>query len=398
MKNSRSALRHLALTSALVLISAASAHAVEADAFGARLKAVFKDYGTQLDWSGISEDGSRLVLQGVTIESPGHPEKVAVGDVTLDDVTEQSGGYRIGTVTLPDYRTTEDGTTVSASGLVITGLTVPAENEADPIAALMLYDSASLANLSVETGDKPVFSLTGLTMKITPPANGKPLEFNGIAEKFTADLASTADPQSKEVLDRMGYQTINGTVNVAGSWQPTDGRFDLAQYDIKVDNVGTFGMKFDIGGYTTEFLKKVQDLQKQMAAQPEGADSSAQGLAMLGLMQELTFNAASIRWDDDSLTNKLLDFFAQSQGQKPADLANQVKAIVPFLMAQLNNPELANQVTQAVTAFLDNPKSFEITARPPSAVPFAVIVAGAMSDTPQELVKTLAVSVSANSD
>ena len=50
-----------------------------------------------------------------------------------------------------------------------------------------------------------------------------------------------------------------------------------------------------------------------MAAQPEGADNSAQGLAMLGLMQQLTFNSASLRWDDNSLTNKAIDYIAKMQ-------------------------------------------------------------------------------------
>ena len=84
-------------------------------------------------------------------------------------------------------------------------------------------------------------------------------------------------------------------------------------------------------------------------------------------MQQLTFNSASIRWDDDSLTKKVLDFVASSQGQKPEDIANQAKAIVPFLMAQLNNAELTQQVTEAVTKYLDEPKSIEISAEPDAA-------------------------------
>ena len=40
-------------------------------------------------------------------------------------------------------------------------------------------------------------------------------------------------------------------------------------------------------------------------------------------------------------------------------------------MAQLNNAELAQQVTDAVTQFLDEPKSLEIAAEPDAAGPFA---------------------------
>ena len=98
-----------------------------------------------------------------------------------------------------------------------------------------------------------------------------------------------------------------------------------------------FGMTFDLGGYTLDFIKSLQEMQKKMAAQPAGADNSAQSMAMLGLMQQLTFNGASIRFDDDSLTNKALDYVAKQQGRSRDDIINQAKAIVPFVPAQLNN-------------------------------------------------------------
>ena len=152
---------------------------------------------------------------------------------------------------------------------------------------------------------------------------------------------------------------------MAGSWQPADGRLALSQYDISVENAGTLGMTFDLGGYTPDFIKSLQDMQKKMAAQPEGADNSAQGMAMLGLMQQLTFNGATIRFDDDSLTGKVLDYRRASSREQPEDIANQAKAMLPFLMAQLNNPELTQQVTdRRRRTYLDEPKSIEISAAP----------------------------------
>lgn len=397
MKSYRSTFRQLALSSALVLISVASAHALDANAFGARLKAVLADQGAEINWTNLTENGTQVVLEGVTIGAAGKPEKANLGNVTLDNITEENGGYKIGTLSLPDYSTTEEGMTFAVSGITVDGLTIPAEG-ADPVAAMMMYSNAKLASMSVKQGDKDVFSMEDLHVEITPVAEGKPLEFSGAAEKFTADLSQTEDPQSKAVIEALGYQTINGSFEMNGSWQPTDGHLALSQYDVTVENAGTLGMTFDLGGYTPDFVKSIKDLQKQMAAAPEGADNSAQGMAILGLMQQLTFASASIRWDDDSLTKKVLDFVATSQNAKPEDIANQAKAVVPFLMAQLNNPELTTQVTEAVTKYLDEPKSIEISAEPEKEVPFAVIMAGAMSGAPQDLAKTLAVSVNANED
>jgi len=343
MKPYRSGLRHLALTSAIVLVSVASAHALDTNAFGTRLKAVLAQQGAQINWTNISENGTQVVLEGVTVTAPGSPEKANVGNVTLDNITEENGGYKIGTIALPNYSVTEDGMTIDVSGVTINGLTLPAENVTDPVSSLMMYSNANLASLSVKQGDKSVFSADNLHFEITPSTEGKPLEFAGALEKFSADLSQTQDPQSKAVIEALGYQTINGNIQMAGSWQPSDGMIGLSQYDISVENAGTLGMTFDLGGYTPQFLKSVQDLQKQMASQPAGGDNSAQGLAMLGLMQQLTFHAASIRWDDDSLTKKVLDFVASSQGQKPEDIANQAKAVVPFLMRSSTIPSLPSR-------------------------------------------------------
>jgi hypothetical protein len=398
MQIHRTALRKLVLSAIIVVGPVASAHAVDTAAFGERLKAVVAAQGAEIGWSNITENGTQVVLEGVTVGAAGKPEKANLGNVTLDNIADANGGFKIGTLAFQDYSTTEEGMTFAIAGASITGLTLPAANSTDPLASMMLYDKADLATVSVKKGDKQLFSLDKLHVELSPAVDGKPMEFTGAAEKFSADLTETEDPQSKAVIEALGYQQINGYFEMAGSWQPTDGRIGLTQYDISVEKAGTLGMTFDLGGYTPGFVKSIQDLQKQMAAAPAGSDNSAQGLAILGLMQQLTFNSASIRWEDDSLTKKVLDFVASSQGQKPEDIANQAKAIVPFLMAQLNNPELAQQVTEAITKYLDEPKSVEISAEPDAAVPFAVIMAGAMSGAPQDLAKTLKVSVSANED
>ena len=118
-------------------------------------------------------------------------------------------------------------------------------------------------------------------------------------------------------------------------------------------------------------------------------------MAMLGLMQQLSFTGASIRFDDASLTNKALDYAAKQQGAKRTDLVNQGKAILPMMAAQLGNAEFAQALGTAVSAYLDSPKNIEIKAAPAKPVPFAIIAAGGMAD-PKSLIKTLGVTVNAN--
>lgn len=386
----------LALSTFLATMPLNAAFAQDA-AVAERLKGLFANQGIELSWTGLAGDASRTVLQGVTVKTPADDDRLAIGDVTLEGISGSDAGYAVESVSTQGFSHTQDGATVDVSPLTIHDMTIPAENAADPMASILMYKSADLASLSVKLAGKTAFSMNNLSVQVTPPANDTPLTFAGGIESFTGDLSVTQDPKSRQVIDALGYQTVSGNIALAGSWNPSDGKMTLSKYDITVDDAGTFGMAFDVSGYTLDFVKSLQEMQKRMADKPDGGDNSAEGMAILGLLQQLTFNGASIRFEDDSLTGKLLDYFAKQQGMKPKDIANQAKAIVPFGMAQLNNPELTMQTTMAVSAFLDNPKSIEIAATPATPVPFALIMAGAMSS-PRELTKTLGLGVKANQD
>ncbi|WP_310327264.1 hypothetical protein [Aminobacter aminovorans] len=397
MTQHRSAFRKLALTTFLFSLPLNAAFAQDATAVAERLKSVLAGQNVTLGWSSVTGDASEAVLEGATIALAGEGKPLSIGKLTLSGITEENRGFKIETITTEPYSLNEGPTKVEVSPLTIGNVTLPATDSTDLLASFLMYETANLDNVSVKIGDKQAFQMTNFAAEVTRPADGNAMEFTGSAEKFTADLTLVEDPQSKAAIEALGYQNISGDFQMEGTWQPTDGRMALSSYDITVDNAGTLGMTFDLGGYTVEFLKSVQELQKKMAAQPEGTDNSAQGLAMLGLMQQLTFNGATVRFDDDSVTNKVLEYLAKQQNMTAKDIANQAKAIVPFLMMELNNPELSTQVTAAVTAYLDAPKSIEIAAKPASPVPFALLAASGMSN-PKDLPKTLGLTVTANQD
>ncbi|MDQ6434960.1 hypothetical protein RB623_12960 [Mesorhizobium sp. LHD-90] len=397
MSAHRNILKKLTLSTFLLSSVVFGAHAQDAAAVAERMKQLLALQGTNLSWSSISGEGANFSLEGVKVGFTGQPDALEIGKLSFEGVADDNGGFAIDTVTTEAYTKTQDGMTFEISPFKMTGVKLPAQGSTDPIANLVFYEAAELASLNVKMGDKTAFSLENLTAEITPPSADKAMEFTGGAEKFSADLTLVTDPQAKAAIEAMGYQAITGSLDLEGSWNPADGRMDFSTYDITVDNAGTFGMTFDIGGYTPDFIRALQEVQKQMAAQPAGADDSAQGLAMLGLMQQLTFHSASMRWDDDSLTGKAIDYIAKMQNMKPEDIKNQAKAIVPFLTAQLNNPDLSAAITAAVTKYLDDPQSIEVSAEPAAPVPFSQIAAAGMAN-PVDLTKSLGVTVTANED
>lgn len=396
MSNHRALLNRLAISGFMLVVPLSSVYAQDATAVGERLKAALSKQDMTLTWDKISGDTAKMIIEGAKLSMPGEATQLPVGTITLTDIKEDAGNFVAGTATLPNYTTTQEGLTLSMTGIGFTNLRLPPQDSTDPIASFLMYETADMESLSVKMGDKQAFAMDRLHFEVEPPVDGNPMAFSGAADKFSADLSLVEDADTRKLIEALGLVDLNGTFDLAGYWQPTDGRLAIEQYNVSVDNAGTLGLSFDFGGYTPAFIKSMQDLQKTMAAAPEGSDTSAQGLAMLGLMQQLNFHSASIRFDDASLTGKILAYLADQQKIKPADVANQAKAILPFMMAQLNDADLTAQVTGAVNTYLGDPKSIEVSAEPENPVPFAVIMAGAMAQSPKDLVKVLGVSVTAN--
>ena len=387
-------IRTFTLSALLAFVPLAGASAQTVEEAAERLKTYAADQGLQIEWDSLDVEGADATLVGARGGFDG--TVVPLGDIMLKGVSRDDKGYRIESISMNSYYTAdeEDEASFSMRDIAMDKVLLPDEALRDNYGGFLFYETAKVQEARLRLGGVDVFSLSDLHFEMTEPTDGAAMEFTGAAEGFTLDLSLMEDEDQLAVVQALGYEQVEGYLEMAGSWNPQDGRTALSQFDVTVADAGTFGMSFDLGGYTPALIGSLREMQKQIAANPD-ADNSAQGLAILGLLQQLSFHGAEIAFADDSLTGKVLDFVARNQGMQPSDVANQAKAVVPFALAQLNNPELAMQAAQAVSAFLDDPQSLRVSAVPAQPVPFALIMATAMS-TPTELTKSLNVSVSAN--
>lgn len=383
----------LKLAAATLVASTAlsTAFAATADDAVARFKEIVEDQGVVIEWDRADVDSDDVLLVDVKVGAEG--EMIAVGDVTLLGITRVDNGFRIEDIVFDDMLFGEDDTALSIEDAVLSGVLLPDAGNIDRFGGTMYYDSAFVGEIAISVGDQEVASLADFYTQMTAPTDTEPMNFTGGAEEFYLDLRTVEDADQKAVLKALDLEEVTGSFLFEGYWDPKDGRFALTRYNTTIDDAGTIGISADIGGYTSEFMASLRELQAKMGTTEE--ENSAQGLAILGLMQQLTFHGMEINYIDDSFTKKLLNYVAESQGMKPSDMANQAKAILPFALAQLENPELTMQATQAISAFIDNPQSLSIKAIPASPVPFALIMAAAMS-APAELTKTLGVTVTSN--
>ncbi|WP_104665767.1 hypothetical protein [Ensifer adhaerens] len=390
----------LMMASAALLTLTGPAFALDGADLMKKLDAATNANGTAITYDKAEVDGDKVTVTGVKLKvasQPGEAVDLKIGDLTFEGVEEtEGGGYYAETVSFPDVNVSQDEGSISVKDILLSGLTIPANATGGTINDILLYESASTGAITVGSKGKEVFSLESTEANLARQENDAGFDFDATASGIKADLSSVEDAKTKEAIEKLGLTTIDGALTMKGSWEVESGNVALEEYALDFKNVGRLNFALDISGYTLAFVKSMQEAMKAAEANPNKEEANqAMGLAMMGLMQQLTFNSAEIRFDDASITKKALDYAGSQQGVSGEQMAQSLKGLVPIMMAQLNVPELQNQVSAAVNAYLDGPKSLTISAAPEKPVPFPMIMGAAMG-APNTIPSVLGVKVTAN--
>ncbi|OWO93083.1 hypothetical protein B5E41_19940 [Rhizobium esperanzae] len=386
----------LMLSSAAFFSLAGSAFALDGTDLLNKINAAYAAQGGTIAAENIDIDGTTVTLKNVTLKPTGG-ESLPIGEITLSGVEEdEDGGYYIEEAAFPDINKTQDGVTVTAQELTLGGISVPATAGGDSLDTMMLYETAHTGPLKVVKDGAEVFSLLQTDMNLTLREDESGFDFEGAFKSMKADLSKAEDAQSKDAIEKLALQHVQGDITMKGAWELAPGTIDISEFAFDFTNIGKLNLGFKISGYTMAFMKSMQDAMKESEANPNKEQSQqALGLAMLGLMQQLSFEAAQVRFEDASITKRALDYAGSQQNMSGKQMADSLKAMTPIMLAQLNIPELQNAVSAAVNTFLDDPKSLTVKAAPEKPVPFPTIVGAAMG-APNTLPQVLGVKVSAN--
>ncbi|WLS01889.1 hypothetical protein [Shinella oryzae] len=385
------------LAGAALATLASPAFALDGADLMTKLNATYATSGVSVGYSNVAVDGSTVTLEGTELKATGTDTPIKLGTVTMEGVEEDGdGGYTIETIGFEDVNVTEADSTVSAKDLALNGVVVPGKIVPGTLESLLMYESASAGPISVTAKGKEVFSLSGMETNITRMDNDAGLEFDAKLSDLKADLTSVEDPKAKDTLNKLGIQTLEGEVSMAGNWELASGKLAVDEYAFDFKDIGRLNLQLAFSGYTLDFIKNMQEALKAAEANPNKEEANAaMGMAMMGLVQQLTFNNATISFEDASITKKLLDYAGSEQGVTGDQMAQSLKGLVPIMIAQLNMPDLQNQISAAVNTYLDDPKSIKISAEPKEPVPFPMIMGAAMG-APQTIPQVLGVTVTAN--
>jgi hypothetical protein len=215
------------------------------------------------------------------------------------------------------------------------------------------------------------------------------------AGTFSINVNNIAIPESAlalvdqgGMLKQLGYTSLNLDFTTTGDMKLTG---DKVSYRFDVGINGRDIAKLSLGAGFADIPLAVY--AQLLSAHTEGKEPDY--AALLPQMQQVLLNGASLRFEDQSLVNRLMPMAAAINGMDENTLRASIGPMLQLALVQFQNEAFAQQAMAAVNAFFANPKSLTITAKPAAALSVAQL--SAMDpNKPGEAITKLGLTVTAN--
>lgn len=213
--------------------------------------------------------------------------------------------------------------------------------------------------------------------------------------KYTAKLSNIFIPEAllaqadqTGMLKQLGYTSLSFDINADGTSAIGESTADYAfNFGLAGKDIAT--VKFGLGANAIP-LAVFEEMQ---TAQSQGRQPDFSKL--MPDLQNVEVTGASFRFEDASITKKVLPMLAAMQGMDEKTLVASVGPMMQMGLMQLQNEAFAKQAMDAVSAFLAAPKSITLTAKP--AAPLKVSDFMTMNpQAPGEAITRMGLGVTAN--
>lgn len=189
------------------------------------------------------------------------------------------------------------------------------------------------------------------------------------------------------MLKQLGYSALS--FDVGGDGDLNVGPEKLG-FNVDIFYAGKDMATIKIGGAAAEIpvalIGELKSLENQ--GQPDPAK-------ILPLVQGIQVSRVKVRFEDQSITKKVLPLIAKMQGMDEATLMANTGAMLQLGLAELKNPAFTQKAVEAVNAYLKDPRSLTILAQP--AQPITVQQLMTLDpNNPGAAIDQLGVTISAN--
>lgn len=350
---------------------------------------------------GIKSDGNgNATITNLTLATPaegGSPGfNLKMGEVTFSGISERGQSlYQIEQANFSNISievSGEDGFSISVPKASAEGWYIRALGD-NPTPVEQLLATSSFAR-KISSGN---INLTagGQTISVDGAESTWDGDPNTGAGKFTVNVSNIAIPASAlalvdqgGMLKQLGYTSLNLDFTTMGDMKLAGDKVSY-RFDLGINGRDIAKLSFGAGFADIPLAVYAQLLSAHTQGKEPDYD------ALMPQMQQVLLNGASVRFEDQSLVNRLLPMAAAINGMDEKTLRASIGPMVQLALVQFQNEAFTQQAMAAVNAFFADPRSLTITAKPATALSVAQL--SAMDpNKPGEAITRLGITVTAN--
>ena len=375
-------------------LAANSAYAIDRDAFVKRFseafgKSVTVSYGT------VVGDGDNLILDNVRVTGTPISPDSSLGKVEFSGIKQEDhGGFSVEKVVIPQISYVYEGNTIKVADVTFSNVVLPPNKGIYNQNIGFRYQNGQFGKLELQDNSKKRLALLEKgSVSLRPSIRENPVEFTINIRKITVFVDNFPDGSTRKDFIAMGYKNATGRLDISGAYGGYLAMMDLKHFHLVLDKGGVLDVSLKMDGMTLDSLLTVVTLQRE---NERGHIKSGQmWLGMLAQVQRYNFYGGKLKFEDRSITQKLVNTEAKRMGISADALKAKWQTSLPGWLSFAKGTNFENDAQKAVTTYLAKPRSLEISSTPMDKLPVIMLaISGKLS--PKEFVRELNLEISAN--
>lgn len=390
------------LASAAIIVPAQAQEEELPDAVQAFIDNIERQTQSTVAYEDVEDDGSgNVTLKGLSLAKEAKGDEptmsVKIGTLAFNGISESGdSAYLVDKASFSDISLDVKGKDGTFNAAIpdgnVEGWYIHELGDNPTVKDKMLASSAMAKKAHM---GKMTFTAMGQSISI----DGLDSTWEGDPEtgsgKSTMKVSNIAIPESVlaqadqgGMLKQLGYSGLSFDISSEGTSTISDTALDYAfNFTIAGKDIAAITLGLGANAIPLAVFDEMQTAQTQ-GRQPDFSK-------LMPELQNVEVTGASLRFEDASITKKVLPMIAAMQGMDEKTLVASVGPMMQMGLMQLQNEAFAKQAMDSVSAFLADPKSLTVTAKPAAALK----VSDFMSMNPQapgEAITKMGLSVSAN--
>jgi hypothetical protein len=333
-----------------------------------------------LTYASVAGSGDTVTLTGVKIASARGSDTVTIPSLVISGVADrQPGGFTAASIAFDGGSSTAHGETITWTTGAVTDAVVPTAAEVKALTSLRPFKTLALAKLAISSPDlsSPVAiaSIDAAVGDVTGDApSSVHVHIAGI--NVPTDVANGS--MAGAVVGMLNYKSIVADLTLDSTYDVNAHTATLNTLTLDVADAGKITITGKASGISAGGLA---DADKEHAHAARA---------------DMRLDSFTVRVDNAGFVERMLDMQAQMIGGTRDAVREQiVDGALPLALSFVANQAFRDQVTAAVTAFLNDPHSLTISFAPATPVAFGDLVRAALHK-PGTLPDLLGSSVQAN--